>query len=48
MASAAHSAGENLVQRKTKPIYLTPTGLLMERVYAQNPILQVNECNPSV
>jgi hypothetical protein len=27
----------NLVQRKTKPTHLTPTGLLMEGDFAQNP-----------
>ncbi len=29
---------KNLVQRKTKRILLTPTGLLMEDVYTQNSV----------
>src|ERR1022692_2526091 len=33
---------KNLVQRKNKRTHLTPTGLLMEGDYTQNP---VNECN---
>jgi len=36
---------KNLVQQgKTKRIDLTPTGLLMEGLYAQNPRRRVNEC----
>src|SRR6266849_3580622 len=32
---------EKLVQRKNKRTLLTPTGLLMEGVYAQNPVVSV-------
>jgi len=35
---SGYSAGENLVQLKQKRIHLTPTGLLMEGDYAQNPL----------
>ena len=44
MATVANSAGEkNLVQQKNKITHLTPTGLLMEGDYTQNPGLGVNE-----
>jgi hypothetical protein len=32
-----HSAAENFVQRKSQTTHLTPTGVLMEGLYAQNP-----------
>jgi len=39
MASVANSAGEkNLVSQNEKRTHLTPTGLLMEGDYTQNPI----------
>ena len=36
MATAATRLGENLLE-KYEPIHLTPTGLLMEGGYTQNP-----------
>ena len=40
---SGHSAGEeNVLQKQTK-IDLTPTGLLMEGDYTQNPDRRVNE-----
>jgi len=38
----------NDVSRSKKRIDLTPTGLLMEGVYTQNPLAGVNECNRDV
>jgi hypothetical protein len=37
MATAATRQEENLVQRKSKRADLTPTGLLMEGLYTNNP-----------
>jgi len=39
---------EKILSSKNNQIYLTPTGLLMEGVYTQNPSPQVNECNGDV
>src|SRR5262249_53065211 len=41
MATVATRPGENLVEQKPKRIHLTPTGLLMEGDYAQNPVVGV-------
>ena len=37
MATVTHSAGEKRVQQIQNQIHLTPTGLLMEGDYTQNP-----------
>jgi len=41
VATVATRRRKNLVQRKKKKTPLTPTGLLMEGVYTQNPLAKV-------
>jgi hypothetical protein len=44
MATAAIRREKNIVRPNHQRTYLTPTGLLMEGVYTQNPRSEVNKC----